>query len=929
VTPLGGARADFDAEPDLDYPVGVQERIGPFQIIREIGSGGMGVVSLAVDTRLDRQVAIKALPAQFAAVPARLERFEREAKILAGLAHPNIAGIHGVEEQDGNRYLVLEYVEGETLADRLDRGPLPVDEAIEFACQIAQGVEAAHEAGVIHRDLKPANIRITPEGVAKVLDFGLARADEGSSSSSGLDDPTQTADAPRPSPTLEGAILGTAAYMSPEQARGRRVDARTDVWSFGVVLFEMLVGASPFRGETASDSIGAVLHKSVDLQALPKDTPVKVRRALVRCLARDRADRYRSLADIRIELLAAEDDVDSAVRPRRSWSVFTAVAVAIVVIAAALSVAIVLRPGADPPRVVRSTIKAPDGIEMFNVSISPDGRRVLMVGRPIDPAARSSDARVVYVRDLDGAVWQRVGGSERSVYAEFSPDGRRIGILSAVEANEREFRIAPADLSSPAVATFRLDPMYYFPDGWITWWGPDRIALIAPAPQRLDVIDVGSGSVVSSVGVSEGQEKVLLAWSARLSERYAVIGTYRYEEGSGFNDLALLDLETGDSREFIRDASDPHLISETLLAFTRDESILVVEFDPETASVVGDFRVVEEDGRRSNWGHTRFAASDRGDLLYVEGGAQGMERRVVVTEPDGTERFFEEQGRPIIQLRISPDGERIAVTLVSAGGAFEVWVSEVDRPRLRRLLPRVRADIDSPVFMPGGDRLLVTRSTDERLELLLVSFDGSEEPLAVLGLPGGTFVSVNSVSPDGRWAWVRRFESGIVSRARLWLDGSERIDDPINDAAVWNVNESPDGSGLISFSSTSSGRPELFIARVEGDGITTPLPISAEPLWGHTWTYIGDQELAIRCVRPGGGRFFDLPVEIEIAADGRQRIVVGDPIENERVVDPRSVNGDLALTGRMIELKQDDNEAPATELTLIQGWRDRIRSKRR
>jgi len=220
-------------------------QIGPYTITRELGRGGMGVVYLGRDTRLDRDVAIKALPEHLAQDPERLARFEREAKTLASLNHPNVAGIHGVEEHEGARYLVLEYVEGETLADRLDRGPLPVEDAIEIAVQIAAGVEAAHEAGVIHRDLKPGNVIVTPEGKAKVLDFGLARSEETSSSSSGAlsESPTLTSPAIQHSPTMPGVILGTAAYMSPEQARGRRVDKLTDSWSFWVVLYERLVGA--------------------------------------------------------------------------------------------------------------------------------------------------------------------------------------------------------------------------------------------------------------------------------------------------------------------------------------------------------------------------------------------------------------------------------------------------------------------------------------------------------------------------------------------------------------------------------------------------------------------------------------------------------------------------------------------------------------
>ncbi|MHC4976330.1 MAG: serine/threonine-protein kinase, partial [Planctomycetota bacterium] len=275
--------------------------IGPYTIDREIGRGGMGVVYLARDTRLDRDVAIKSLPEHLASDPERLARFEREAKVLATLNHPNVAGIYGVEEVDGARYLILEYVEGETLAVRLDRGDIPPDEAVEIALEIAAGVEAAHEAGVIHRDLKPANIKFDAEGRIKVLDFGLARAEESSSTGSSMSQlPTITS--PAHSPTMAGVILGTAAYMSPEQARGRKVDKRSDIWSFGVVLYEMLTGAGPFRGETVTDSIGAILHKDIDFNSLPPATPSSVRHVIARCLERDKANRYRDIGDAAYDL---------------------------------------------------------------------------------------------------------------------------------------------------------------------------------------------------------------------------------------------------------------------------------------------------------------------------------------------------------------------------------------------------------------------------------------------------------------------------------------------------------------------------------------------------------------------------------------------------------------------------------------------------
>jgi serine/threonine protein kinase len=291
----------------MDIPA----QIGPYRVDREIGRGGMGVVYLARDERLDRHVAIKALPDELASDSERLARLEREARTLAQLNHPNIAGIYGIEEQEGRKFLILEYVEGETLGDRLDAGSIPVDHAIEIAIEMAKGVEAANEAGVIHRDLKPDNIKIASDGHVKILDFGIARTEESTAmSSEGPPSPalTVTSSLTRHAPTRPGAVLGTPAYMSPEQASGLRVDARTDIWSFGVILYEMLVGRNPFRRDSIDDSIGAVLREEIDLDLVPSPTPPMVLHVLRRCLERAPSRRWRSIADVRIQLEDARSD---------------------------------------------------------------------------------------------------------------------------------------------------------------------------------------------------------------------------------------------------------------------------------------------------------------------------------------------------------------------------------------------------------------------------------------------------------------------------------------------------------------------------------------------------------------------------------------------------------------------------------------------
>ena len=316
-------------------------RRGPYEIIAKIGAGGMGEVYRARDTKLDRDVALKILPAAFASDPGRLARFEREAKTLAALNHPHIAHIHGLEEFDGVRTLVLEFVDGPTLADRIAHGPIPINEALTIARQIAEALEAAHDQGIIHRDLKPENIKVRTDGTVKVLDFGLAKALDPTSAATAdvTASPTITAPALM---TGAGMIVGTAAYMSPEQARGKAVDRRTDIWAFGCVLFEMITGRRVFPGATVSDTIAAVLERSPDWTALPPATPPRVRHILARCLEKDPKQRWRDIADVRIELDDGEawrpqtDRVSpktSRAAERAAWALLVALAAAVAAVA--------------------------------------------------------------------------------------------------------------------------------------------------------------------------------------------------------------------------------------------------------------------------------------------------------------------------------------------------------------------------------------------------------------------------------------------------------------------------------------------------------------------------------------------------------------------------------------------------------------------
>ena len=416
-----------------------------YRLVEKIGEGGMGVVWKAVDTSLDREVAIKVLPPNLATDPERLARFEREAKLLASLHHPNIASVFGLHETgpstssgQGLRFLAMEYVPGEDLARRLMRGPLPPDEAAAIARQIALALETAHDAGVIHRDLKPANIVFADGDTVKVLDFGLAKALEtgaGTSSQDPAHSPTLTS-----AGTVAGMVLGTAAYMSPEQARGKTVDRRADIWAFGAVLWEMLTGVRLFEGETISDTLASVLREEIDWSAIPATTPPGVARLLRRCLDRDPSTRLQAIGEARIALDRPADasSPDAAAMPaavtsaaRSALRPMVWLLVLLPVLVLGLLAGLWLAPAGDPPPIVRAELLPPAGVDYAlgdrqpgPVSVSPDGRRIAF-------AARDENREVLlWVRSLDEDQARPLDGTETASYPFWSPDGESIGFFA-------------------------------------------------------------------------------------------------------------------------------------------------------------------------------------------------------------------------------------------------------------------------------------------------------------------------------------------------------------------------------------------------------------------------------------------------------------------------------------------------------------------
>ncbi len=412
-------------------PLGKGSRLGPYEIVSAIGAGGMGEVYRARDTKLSREVALKVLPEAFASDAERMGRFEREAKVLASLNHPNIASIYGFEESGGVRALVMELVEGQTLADRIANSPIPLDEALPVAMQICEGLEYAHERGIVHRDLKPANVKITPDGVVKLLDFGLAKALEGKAAAT---DPSSSPTLSRLA-TQAGIILGTAAYMAPEQAKGKAVDRRADIWAFGCVLYEMLTGKQTFGGETGSDILAAVIKEEPDWSLLPVDTPPAIRYLLRRCLKKDAKQRLRDIGDARITI---DEALSGAVQEFAQFRSVPATPVRVsiwrralpwvlLVVCSALAFALgaaYFGRGAKASRTLRLTVNPPGNGEFgTSLALSPDGTRLVFV-------ATANGKQMLWLRSFDSLEAQPISGTENGNFPFWSPDGKSIGFFA-------------------------------------------------------------------------------------------------------------------------------------------------------------------------------------------------------------------------------------------------------------------------------------------------------------------------------------------------------------------------------------------------------------------------------------------------------------------------------------------------------------------
>ncbi len=896
---------------------------GKYRVLAEIGRGGMGVVYKAEDTKLARAVAIKVLPEIFWADPERLARFEREARVLASLNHPNIASIYGVEESDGKRFLVLELAEGETLAERLSRGRLSLEETLDVCRQVAEGLEGAHERGIIHRDLKPSNVKITLEGKVKILDFGLAKAFHDQASEVNISkSPTITADMTQP-----GVVLGTAAYMSPEQAKGRPVDKRVDIWAFGCTLYECLAGKRAFPGDSVTEIIAAVLRGEPDWDSLPAGTPGNVRAVLRRCLEKDPHRRLRDIGDARLEIEPPFVYPAEAETARRRPSLVRLAAGTTVMLLSGIVIGLALlrhfRPASRAP-VVTATIEVEPGHWLDGM------RRALLLQRPSRTAmAISSDGGFLvysaieenpgpqakpqlHLRRMDRSEARPITGTEGAMSPFLSPDNRWVGFW----ADGKLMKI-PVEGGIP---TALCDAASLFGASW----GRDNTIIFA----------YGAALGLSRISADGGKPEILTKPDLKREEashrlpfwlpnEKAVLFTVMKHVWDYQPSLAVLKLDTMERHALLPDAADARYVPTGHLVFMRRGTLMAARFDPGELRVRGQpfplvDNVMQAFGTASsyNTGAGQYGVSDTGSLVYAAGGiVPDQENSLVWVDRKAVEQPVMDLQSSFFAPRLSPDGRRVAYG--TAGREWQVWVYDLTRGTNSRLTGEGRAVF--PVWTSEGRQVVFEWQKSLEGNLFRQPFDGSS--------PMERLTTTENAQYPGSWS----FDGKTLVFVELRPDSGWDIEllDTTSGLATSFLrspsNEtypefSPDGR-WIAYTSDESRREEVYVRPVPGSGMKYQISNEGgnQPLWakdGKRLFYRWQDQVWVVDVETGSG--------LARLATSKPRLLIkqpgyaaGAPIRNY----------DISLDGeRFLMVKGGQRKpTPVTEMVLVQNWFEELK----
>jgi serine/threonine-protein kinase len=799
-------------------------KLGPYEILAPLGAGGMGEVYRARDAKLNRDVALKIISQEFAHDEQRMARFQREAQVLASLNHTHIASIYGFEESGNIHALVMELVEGPTLAERIKQGPIPLEEALPIAKQIAEALESAHERGIIHRDLKPANIKLTHDGKVKVLDFGLAKAlMDGSSSQDISNSPTLTM-----ASTKEGVILGTAAYMSPEQAKGKAVDRRSDIWSFGVVLFEMLSGQQTFGGETVSDTLAGIIKDTPDWSALPSSTPKRVRDLLQRCLQKDPRQRLQAIGDARIaieEILSgsAQDDYGvalggapgAALPAAQTWRRFVPWALAAVLVVALLVALFALRQASQFPAlkpVELSLWIPPDQqLDTFDgpaVAISPDGSRLAYVVRN-----RGMNAGKLYVRELDNKAAVLLDGAAESSVPFFSPDSQWIGVFGDGKLKKVSVRggasIVLADITGYRGGTWSEDGTIVFP---------------AQFTSPLYRIPAAGGTPVAFTHLDASRAEITHRWPQFLPGGKAVLFTASAD--NNFFDHASVQaatLDKGVGKVLVENAYFGRYLAGGYLAYVSQGTVFVAPFDAKELKITGTaIPVLQGVDADLSSGAVQISISRNGTAVYLSGGTLNKSVNVALLDRKGDASTLMDDRPDAASPSVSPDGKRIAFNTIHG-----IWVRDMARGATSPVTPAT-AGATFPIWSPDGQWLAYThpRSTSkgsgQAIYRIRSDGTGEEEPLT----PDNLLNSYpSSWSPDGKTLAFYQLsdKDGCCIIWTLTLDEKgkpgepHRFLDQASDGKARLPQFSPDGRWM-SYDSRESGVPQVYVVPVSGSG---------------------------------------------------------------------------------------------------------------
>ena len=882
-------------------------RIGPYEITAAIGAGGMGEVYRATDARLGRVVALKAMHSLFAVDPERVSRFEREAQLLASLNHPNIAAIHGLEEAAGEKYLVLEFVDGRPLSDLLVSGALPVDEAIAFARQIADALAAAHERGIIHRDIKPANIMVTADGLIKVLDFGLGKALEAASTGDALNSPTMTL------ATQAGIILGTAAYMSPEQAKGRAADKRSDVWGFGCVLYEMLTGRRAFDGEDITETLAAIVRGEPDWTGLPAAVPPPVRELVERCLVKNRAERLSDMSVARYLLTARAQSGSTAIAPAApatrfrslGWPVTASlVALSVILTAASMRVWSFIRSTSAAGNVTRLGIALPEGDSLTNVNlapvaISPDGSTVVY-------PARRGGADQLFVRRLSEAEAVPLSGTDGGRSPFFSPDGRWIGFF------------AQRKLKKIAVSGAGLQIVTDAPEARGGTWATDDNIYFAPTnTSGIWRVAAAGGAATEITHPDAAKGEISHLWPQVLPGHQTMLFGVRSGPGADEHVIASQSLASGERRVLVSGGGMPRAAPTGHLVYGRFDALFAVPWTESQPDLAGaEPLTLPEFPRLENEGASAYAFSGNGTLVYVAGGPLRMKNRLVWIDRTAKTETLPLPEKEYESVAISPDGRRAVIQM--AEGTTTLWMLDIER---RAMTPFVitGGSSQAPVWSSDGKYVFYRGTRKGFRNVYRKSADGSgdEERLTT---KAGVIESPTSASPDGKWLLYT--EAGGGAGQGSWVlpldaragaseaDRAPRRFLPLAEAA-FNGHFSPDGR-WVAYQSPVSGRLEVYVKPFPGPGARTQIS-----------TMGGDQP---RWSRDGRQLYFIAPNRAVMAVDVSlgDTFTAGVPRTLHEGPYKEAVNAntafDIARDGRILILQQAEPGKVMTHIDVVLNW---------